>query len=269
MARHHDVVPVSVNHRLNVLGFFDLAEIGGAGLCRFGERRHDGPGGGAPLGARQHRQFRRRSRQGHDLRPVGRRLQGDHPDGHAVGGGTDSIARRCSRAAAAILPAASIQGADQAVHEGTGPRAQGHRRAAEDGVGQAERGRQRRRRPRSIRHQGEPRAGLGAGTAPRVGSGPTVDGRIVTMRSFYDGAPEISKNVPMLMGSVSEEGNRDVFQADRGGVARHPGPHPGRGQGDRADRRHEEGAPGEEHPHAVLRRERPAVPQHHARAWPR
>ena len=28
------------------------------------------------------------------------------------------------------------------------------------------------------------------------------------MRSFQDAAPEISKNVPMLMGSVSEEGNR-------------------------------------------------------------
>jgi para-nitrobenzyl esterase len=42
---------------------------------------------------------------------------------------------------------------------------------------------------------------------PRVGWGPTVDGRIVTMRSFHDAAPEISKNVPMLIGSVSEEGN--------------------------------------------------------------
>ena len=30
MARHHDVVQVSVNHRLNILGFLDLAEIGGA-----------------------------------------------------------------------------------------------------------------------------------------------------------------------------------------------------------------------------------------------
>jgi len=28
------------------------------------------------------------------------------------------------------------------------------------------------------------------------------------MRSFFDAAPEISKNVPMLVGSVSEEGNR-------------------------------------------------------------
>src|SRR3954454_19106275 len=30
MARHHDVVQVSVNHRLNILGFLDAAEIGGS-----------------------------------------------------------------------------------------------------------------------------------------------------------------------------------------------------------------------------------------------
>ena len=29
MARHHDVVSVTVNHRLNILGFFDLSEFGG------------------------------------------------------------------------------------------------------------------------------------------------------------------------------------------------------------------------------------------------
>jgi para-nitrobenzyl esterase len=40
------------------------------------------------------------------------------------------------------------------------------------------------------------------------GSGPTVDGRLVTMRSFFEGGPEVSKHVPMLIGSVSEEGNR-------------------------------------------------------------
>jgi para-nitrobenzyl esterase len=48
----------------------------------------------------------------------------------------------------------------------------------------------------------------GPGTPPRVGWGPTVDGRIITLRSFLDVAPEVSKNVPMLIGSVSEEGNR-------------------------------------------------------------
>jgi para-nitrobenzyl esterase len=31
MARHHDVVQVSVNHRLNALGFLDVSEVGGAG----------------------------------------------------------------------------------------------------------------------------------------------------------------------------------------------------------------------------------------------
>ncbi len=31
MARYHDVVQVSVNHRLNALGFLDVSEIGGAG----------------------------------------------------------------------------------------------------------------------------------------------------------------------------------------------------------------------------------------------
>ena len=29
MARHHDVVQISVNHRLNALGFLDLSEVGG------------------------------------------------------------------------------------------------------------------------------------------------------------------------------------------------------------------------------------------------
>jgi para-nitrobenzyl esterase len=43
---------------------------------------------------------------------------------------------------------------------------------------------------------------------PRVGWGPVLDGHVVTMRSFYEEAPETSKTVPMLIGSVSEEGNR-------------------------------------------------------------
>jgi para-nitrobenzyl esterase len=45
-------------------------------------------------------------------------------------------------------------------------------------------------------------------TTPRAGFSPTVDGRTITVRSFYDVAPDVSKNVPMLIGNVSEEGNR-------------------------------------------------------------
>ncbi len=47
-------------------------------------------------------------------------------------------------------------------------------------------------------------------TEPRIGGGPTLDGRIINVKSFHDAAPEISKDVPMLIGSVSEEGNRMI-----------------------------------------------------------
>src|SRR5690349_14148994 len=53
-------------------------------------------------------------------------------------------------------------------------------------------------------------AGRGPGgpaSAPRVGSGPTVDGRIITIKSFNDAIADTAKNIPILIGSVSEEGN--------------------------------------------------------------
>ena len=59
-----------------------------------------------------------------------------------------------------------------------------------------------------INPSGPPLMGPGAPGTPRVGWSPCVDGKVINMRSFFDAAPEISKNVPMLVGSVSEEGNR-------------------------------------------------------------
>jgi para-nitrobenzyl esterase len=50
--------------------------------------------------------------------------------------------------------------------------------------------------------------GSSMGAVPRVGWTPTLDGRIITVRSFNDTAPDLSKNVPMLIGSVTEEGMR-------------------------------------------------------------
>ena len=49
--------------------------------------RHGRPGGGAAVGARQHRSLRRRSRQRDDLRAVRRRRQGRPHDAHAGGEG--------------------------------------------------------------------------------------------------------------------------------------------------------------------------------------
>ena len=93
---------------------------------------------------------------------------------------------------------------------------------------------------------------------PRVGGGPTMDGRIITVRSFFDVAPEISKNIPMLIGSVSEEGNRMALAPHRGRVACHPREQLRRGESHGADRGDEEGASGKEHSHAFLWRQRPA-----------
>jgi len=58
----------------------------------------------------------------------------------------------------------------------------------------------------------------------RAGWSPCVDGKNITLRSFFDVAPEISKHVPMMMGSVSEEGNQmasDPTEAEwRAGLAK-------------------------------------------------
>jgi para-nitrobenzyl esterase len=51
-------------------------------------------------------------------------------------------------------------------------------------------------------------AGPGAPGVPRVGRSPCIDGKNINLRSFFDAASEISKNVPRLVGSVTEEGNR-------------------------------------------------------------
>jgi para-nitrobenzyl esterase len=59
-----------------------------------------------------------------------------------------------------------------------------------------------------INPPGPPMMGPGTPGKPRVGWSPCVDGKVINMRSFFDAAPEVSKNVPMLIGSVTEEGNR-------------------------------------------------------------
>jgi para-nitrobenzyl esterase len=49
---------------------------------------------------------------------------------------------------------------------------------------------------------------MGPGAFPnaRVGWTPTLDGRVIDVRSFQDIAPEVSRDVPVLIGNVSEEG---------------------------------------------------------------
>ena len=73
LVRNGDAVVVTINYRLGALGFLGHREPGRPGRPRR-ELGHPRPTGCAGLGARQHRRLRRRSRQRHHLRRVGRRL---------------------------------------------------------------------------------------------------------------------------------------------------------------------------------------------------
>ena len=69
-----DVVVVSLNHRLNILGTLDLSAYG----PEYANSRYTGTAdlvAALAVGSREHRELRRRSRQRDDLRAVRRRRQ--------------------------------------------------------------------------------------------------------------------------------------------------------------------------------------------------
>jgi para-nitrobenzyl esterase len=208
MARHHDVVSVTVNHRLNILGFFDLAEIGGPAYA-------DSVNVGMT-----------------DLVAALRWVRdnianfGGDPDNVMIygqsGGGSKVTCLMGMPSATGLFHRASVQSGGG----GNPPSAGQSREFARQvmvklGLGQNDIGSLQKMEwaklnaavtavADKINPPRNPNLGIGwpMGPTPRVGMGPTVDGRIITMRSFFEGAPEISKNVPMLIGSVSEEGNK-------------------------------------------------------------
>jgi para-nitrobenzyl esterase len=208
MARRHDVVQVSVNHRLNILGFFDLSETGGSA---YGESVNAGM---TDLVA--------------SLRWVRDNIAnfGGDPDKVMIygqsGGGSKVTCLMGMPSAAGLFHRASVQSGGG----GNSPSAEQSRELSRqimkdlglapndlaslqkmewaklNAAANAAAAKINGPMPRTL-GMGSP-----AGSTPRVGTGPTLDGSVVTMRSFYEAAPEISKNVPMLIGSVSEEGNR-------------------------------------------------------------
>jgi para-nitrobenzyl esterase len=206
MARHHDVVSVTVNHRLNILGFLDLSEFGGSAYA-------DSVNVGMT-----------------DLVAALRWVRdnianfGGDPDRVMIygqsGGGSKVTTLLGMPSAEGLIHRASAQsGGGGNPPSGEQSRELAKRVIAELGVkdiatlqkmdwaklneiGNA-----------VIARMNPPMGAMNPtpapGTAaPRVGWGPTVDGRLITMRAFFEDAPECSKNVPMLIGSVSEEGNR-------------------------------------------------------------
>ena len=83
LAHTYDVVVVSINHRLNVFGFTYLGELAGSDFALSGGVRNARHRSRARVGARQHRQLRRRPEPSHHLRPVRRRPQSRDADVHA------------------------------------------------------------------------------------------------------------------------------------------------------------------------------------------
>lgn len=206
MARHHDVVQVSVNHRLNILGFFDVSEIGGAAY-------EDSVNVGMTDLVASLRWVRENIA----------RFGGD-PDRIMIygqsGGGSKVTTLLGMPSAQGLIHRASIQSGGG----GNIPSAEQSRELARQTMRELELG------PKDIASlqkmdwaklfaagnaaaakingpvRGPTGLGFPAGGPPRVGWSPTVDGKIITLRSYQDAAPDVSRNVPVLIGSVSEEG---------------------------------------------------------------
>ena len=208
LARYHDVVSVTVNHRLNVLGFFDVSEIGGAAYA-------DSVNVGmTDLVA--------------SLQWVRDNIAnfGGDPDRVMIygqsGGGSKVTCLMGMPSAAGLFHRASVQsGGGGNPPSGEQSRELARQTMKELGLAPNDLASLQKMEWAKLIAAGNaavskinpPLApGMGPfgapGAPPRVGWGPTVDGRIITLRSFLDVAPEVSKNVPMLIGSVSEEGNR-------------------------------------------------------------
>jgi len=208
MARHHDVVSVTVNHRLNALGFLDVSEIGGPSYA-------DSVNVGMT-----------------DLVAALRWVRdnianfGGDPDRVMIygqsGGGSKVTCLMGMPSAAGLFHRASVQsGGGGNPPSGEQSRELARQTMKELGLGPNDLGALQKMEwaklnaavmgaATKINPPMPKTLGMGAvwGATPRVGMGPTVDGRVIAMRSFQGAAPEVSKNVPMLIGSVSEEGNR-------------------------------------------------------------
>ncbi|HWF90995.1 MAG TPA: carboxylesterase family protein [Terriglobales bacterium] len=206
MARHHDVVQVSVNHRLNILGFLDVSEIGGSAY-------EDSVNVGmTDLVAA--------------LRWVHENIAnfGGDPDRVMIygqsGGGSKVTTLMGMPSAVGLFHRASAQSGGGGNIPSREQQKEVARQLMKDLGLQSNDIESLRKMEWSklaaagnevvakINPRGRPMMGPGAPGTPRVGWAPCVDGKNINLRSFFDVAPEISKNVPMLVGSVSEEGNR-------------------------------------------------------------
>jgi len=208
MARHHDIVQVSVNHRLNVLGLLDLKEVGGSAY------EDSANVSMTDLVA--------------SLKWVQENIAnfGGDPDKVMIygqsGGGSKVTTLMGMPSAVGLFHRASVQsGGGGNIPSGEQSREFSRQVMKELGLQPNDLTSLQKMEWSRLFAAGNaastkingPMRGPGGpggppGGSPRVGWSPTMDGRVINVRSFQDGAPEVSKNVPMLIGNVSEEGMR-------------------------------------------------------------
>jgi len=206
MARHHDVVQVSVNHRLNALGFLDVSEVGGSAyensinlsfldlvVALKWVQENISNFGGDPSRVMIYGQSGGGGKVTTLLGMPATAGLIHRASAQSGGGGripTLEQQKEFSRQVIKELGIASNDiGALQKM-EWSRLNAAGHAVAA------------RMNPPRHDLVFGPP---AGPGSVATVGWTPCIDGRNITIESFEAAAPEVSKNVPMLIGSVSEE----------------------------------------------------------------
>ncbi|MBB3910956.1 carboxylesterase/lipase family protein [Sphingomonas desiccabilis] len=203
MARHHDVVQVSINHRLNVLGFLDLTEVGGSAYAESVNVSMTDC-----IAA---------------LRWVQENIArfGGNPDKVMIygqsGGGSKVTTLLGMPSGKGMIHRAAVQsGGGGALPSAEQSREFGRRVVRELGIGPRDIAALQRMEWKPLFEAGNkvadamngPRPAMGPALTPRVGWNPTLDGEVITVASFSAVAPEVSRNVPLLIGNTSEEGMR-------------------------------------------------------------
>jgi para-nitrobenzyl esterase len=204
MARHHNVVQVSVNHRLNALGFLDVAEIGGPDYAESANV------GMTDLVAA--------------LRWVRDNIAnfGGDPDRVMIygqsGGGSKVTCLMGMPSARGLFHSACVQsGGGGNFADPEQSRALSRQLMVELGLKPNDIAGLQDTEWSKLYAAGQaaiakvngplpPGAFFPPGAVRRAGWAPTMDGHVVPMRPFFDAAPEISKDIPLIIGSVSEEG---------------------------------------------------------------
>ncbi len=209
MARYHDVVQVSVNHRLNVLGFLDVSDVGGSAYensinlsfldlvaaLRWVQENISNFGGD-PGKVMIYGQSGGGSKVTTLLGMPSAKGLIHRASAQSGGGGNIPTAEQQKEFSRQVIGELGIASNDISALQ----KMEWSRLSAA--------GRTVAARINPPRHDvvfGPP---SGPGSVAQVGWTPSVDGRNITMKSFEDAAPDVSKDVPMLMGSVSEEGMR-------------------------------------------------------------